>query len=226
VAPVEQDAIGRREQGLVNICPQRKHARASEKKALTNVKFAQITDLTEVDAPKQQVEEADKEDRKAEEVKPTTPNKSNGELIVLDAAETNSGVDGLSLDDLNDDDFNPRAESSENDEEEDADDEGFDPRAPSAPVPAPAPSATTTAPPVIMAPPRAPARAAPAAPAPVVGHSEDIFARKMDPFGGNDPFGMDTFGSSGGGMVGSAFQAGITTAAANFSLDELDPLKK
>jgi hypothetical protein len=180
-------------------------------------------ELTEVDTPKPpQTESENKQEE--EEPAPARDNdrrNNNGELIVLDAEETTSAVDGLSLDDLNDDDFNPRAESSEGDDDDDENvsnnvSGGFKPSA-SAPVLHMGQKPGQQ--PIFLAPPaRAPARAAPAPPPP-----EDIFSRKSDPFGGHDPFGMDAFSSSG---VGNAFQTGMAQSAATFSLEELDPLKK
>ena len=170
--------------------------------------------------------------------KPTAP---SDELICLDSAvEANtSKLDGFSLDDLNDDDFNPRAEGGTSGGSED-DDEGAAGGSDDAPPP------SMPAPQIIRPPPAAPARPAPA----VVGEqakvnmtiSNDLFAPKdaNDPFaknpfassggGSNDPFGMASFSSSAVAANPSpksssdSFQAGLTSNT--FSLDQLDPLKK
>ena len=160
----------------------------------------------------------------------------SSELICLDAAVegSSSKLDGFDLDDLNDDDFNPRAASDEDDEEGAASGGQLDDDAPPPAMPPPQ---------IIRPPPAAPARPSPA----VVGEqakvnmtlSNDLFAPKdaNDPFaknpfassGSNDPFGMASFseaGSAGQHQAPNAFQAGITTGTAAFSLDQLDPLKK
>ncbi len=147
-------------------------------------------------------------------------------LISLEAAApqgSSTKLDGFTLDDLNDDDFNPRASTStsEDDEEDDEEDEAdFNPRAIGA-------TEEKKKPQVILAPPALPPREPPAV------KQEDIFkATPGDPFSGNpfasDPFGMATFnaGNAKGGAF-DTFQASFKKVdGASFSLDELDPLKQ
>eukprot|EP00094_Tigriopus_californicus_P003337 TCALIF_03209-PA protein Name:"Similar to Gulp1 PTB domain-containing engulfment adapter protein 1 (Rattus norvegicus)" AED:0.35 eAED:0.36 QI:285/0.5/0.33/1/0.75/1/9/0/764 len=140
------------------------------------------------------------------------------ELINLDSA--NNKLDGFSLDDLHDDDFNPRAFAS-NSDSDDTDEADFDPRAPKTEAPTlhPAPSA-----PVLISPPPAmPARAKSQN-----NFSDSLFSANeavtKDPFNG-DPFGMSTFESPVRSQTNAlnGFQGGISMG--NFSLDDLDPLK-
>lgn len=154
--------------------------------------------------------------------------KKTDELICLEATATK--LDGFSLDDLNDDDFNPRAfgantsAAPEEDSDDTNDENDFNPRAD---LPPPA----TKAPAVILAPPPAlPPREAPPIPTPSNNTKIDVFSSD-DPFASNpftgsqDPFGMSAFDSGAKSKNPlDAFQAGL--GIGNFSLDELDPLKK
>eukprot|EP00095_Tigriopus_kingsejongensis_P001667 maker-scaffold857_size87770-snap-gene-0.24 protein:Tk01667 transcript:maker-scaffold857_size87770-snap-gene-0.24-mRNA-1 annotation:"ptb domain-containing engulfment adapter protein 1" len=146
-----------------------------------------------------------------------TPKKaSKDELITLDA--TNAKLDGFSLDDLHDEDFNPRASDSD-----DTDEAEFDPRAAKSSLPPlhPAPSA-----PVIISPPPAmPSRAKSQS-----TFSDSMFSKNdsfaKNPFSsGGDPFGMAAFESPDQSKNNTmdGFQGGITMG--NFSLEDLDPLK-
>jgi hypothetical protein len=156
---------------------------------------------------------------------------SVSELICLESEVLELKLDGFSLDDINDDDFNPRA-SDEDDEDEDA--AQFDPRAPPlAPVPQVA----------VLSPPALPPRVA-------NNNSQNLTSTpKMDnifssnPFSNaSDPFGMSAFDSAQSGaqpktgmsaLERPPFVAGLAagggggggSAGQNF-FDELDPLKK
>lgn len=189
-----------------------------------------LTEITEVKLPKVQssVSLASTSTKAEENEDKVEKSKDKDELINLDgsAAESTSNVDGFTLDDLNDDDFNPRAaESTESDDSETA---------------KPPPKL----PPVL--PPRDPNKINKSASTPNTAglnmqqNMADFFSKddpfsKTNPFGaatsgasaaagisagfGNDPFGMDSFHmSKSNNSLADTFQ--------DFNLDELDPLKK
>merc|ERR1711874_415928 len=137
-------------------------------------------------------------------------------------------LDHMTLDDLNDDDFDPRAEEQNSDSSESDD---FNPRGSAAttpftissPVMKPPVAAVSSTPPAkILPPPSIPAR-----------NPSKISGSKIAPVMGNpftasanDAFGMSSF-STGSiqPTVKDPFAAGAF-GAADFSLDQLDPLKK
>jgi len=134
-------------------------------------------------------------------------------------------LDHMTLDDLNDDDFDPRAEEQNSDSSESDD---FNPRGPvgtpftinsSTQPPA---LASSTPPAKILPPPSIPARdptkISGTKIAPVLGNPFTASA--------NDAFGMSSF-SAGAAQpsLKDPFAAGAF-GAADFSLDQLDPLKK
>lgn len=166
----------------------------------------------------------------AKPAKLATSSTAAAELICLDAASDNltAKLDGFTLDDLNDDDFNPRAMGASSSEDE------FDPRASA--------NAPPTVPPpvlqqqqqqqVILSPP-APAVVAPVAPTADIFRPKDGNPFSGNPFGGaNDPFGMASFDAAAGnkapnvGNVFDSFQAGISVGGGNNLFEDLDPLKK
>jgi len=135
-------------------------------------------------------------------------------------------LDHMTLDDLNDDDFDPRAEEQNSDSSESDD---FNPRGPAgtpftitSPV-IKAPASSSSPPAKILPPPSIPAR-----------DPNKISGSKIAPVVGNpftasasDAFGMSSF-STGNVVqpsVKDPFAAG-TFGAGDFSLDQLDPLKK
>ncbi len=98
----------------------------------------QITDITEVKQQQQSKTETPNQGKgspapQQKPQSPSTPSEQQGkksspdELICLDLDGASSGVDGLTLDDLNDDDFNPRAGGGGGGDK-DEDEEDFDPR--------------------------------------------------------------------------------------------------
>lgn len=147
-------------------------------------------------------------------------------LINFDVPVTK--LDTITLDDLNDDDFDPRAGNQSGDSSDTSDD--FNPRS----------SVLATAPPVIkplvgvMA---TPTRIAPppstntpilAPPSVVPRDPTKVSAKPINPFStppahSNDPFGMSTFTSHQKPLIS---KPGLTFGNVDFSLDELDPLKK
>ena len=160
-----------------------------------------------------------------------TPSKNNNELICLDESDVGgvgNKLDGFSLDDINDDDFNPRANSEESEEEEER-----------PPQSAP-PQQQTFSP---LPPPALPPRVATnnsqnnnltATPPQQQTFTKDIFS--ANPFGGGgvDPFGMSAFQTPSSGEQKAAdsgrspFAPSPAAAAAgghNF-FDDLDPLRK
>jgi len=150
-------------------------------------------------------------------------------LISFDDVNVNK-LDHMTLDDLNDDDFDPRACDNTSDSSESDD---FNPRSgpgfPAFSVAATPPSlaaplaAPKTAPARILPPPSVPARdpakiaggKLPSAPAPVL--SNPFTASTC----GSDPFGMSSFAAANGPK--DPFAAGVF-GQGNFSLDQLDPL--
>ena len=169
-------------------------------------------------------------------------------LISFDDVNVNK-LDHMTLDDLNDDDFDPRAcdntsDSSESDDFNPRSGPGFPAFSVSATPPSLAPpgpvSAPLTAPAKILPPPSVPARdpakiagvKLPAAPAPVMSNPFTAPA-------GSDPFGMSSFAADNGPKVieqnlsilllklivscQDPFTAGVF-GQGNFSLDQLDPL--
>lgn len=186
----------------------------------------QLTDIAEIRS-----DTSDKGSLVAEDS--TTISRENSrpdELINLDSSITK--LDGFSLDDINDDDFNPRASSGSDDEDE-ADD--FDPRIPAGPPPALAPPPSQ--------PPQEPVASVPNGGgnyqqnlSQPISPENSIFP-KDDPFGQNpfsgavDPFGMASFNSNStkGPLtpLESTFQSSLAAGGpTTFSLDDLDPLKK
>merc|ERR1711953_345354 len=136
-------------------------------------------------------------------------------------------LDHMTLDDLNDDDFDPRAEEQNSDSSESDD---FNPRGSAAttpftissPVMKPPVAAVSTPPAKILPPPSIPARdptkISGSKIAPVLGNPFTASA--------NDAFGMSSFSS---GSIQPTLQdpfAAGAFGAADFSLDQLDPLKK
>jgi len=160
------------------------------------------------------------------------------ELINLDAPI--SKIDAITLDDLNDDDFDPRAGGDSSDSGDD-----FNPRAAPPPFSPPenvrsSPAATT---PAILPPPALPPRD------PTKINSVSVATPKTpaNPFQANpfqatnafspkssDPFGMAPLANFGVAGVMSpktqeirdGFSAGISFGNGDFSLDALDPLKQ
>jgi len=137
-------------------------------------------------------------------------------------------LDHMTLDDLNDDDFDPRAEEQNSDSSESDD---FNPRGSAAttpftissPVTKPPVAAVSSTPPAKILPPpsipaRDPSKISGSKIAPVLGNPFTASA--------NDAFGMSSF-STGSiqPIVKDPFAAGAF-GAADFSLDQLDPLKK
>jgi len=166
----------------------------------------------------------------------------DSKLISFDSI-TATGLDTMTLDDLNDDDFDPRAfDQGNSGDSSDASDD-FNPRGSAAQaVPVIKPAET-----VPQAPAAVPARLAPPPtlaprdPSKVSG--KPISSPSTNPFSApppstaapvlnlgpksaaSDPFGMSSFAA--GGPNKDPFSAGMSFgSAANFSLDELDPLKK
>jgi len=137
-------------------------------------------------------------------------------------------LDHMTLDDLNDDDFDPRAidntsDSSESDDFNPRGSGGFPAFSVSAtpPVKTPAISTPQTAPAKILPPPSIPARD----PAKIAGSK--IAPVMGNPFtaGASDPFGMSNFAANGQ-QTKDPFAASGGFGQANFSLEQLDPLKK
>jgi hypothetical protein len=165
------------------------------------------------------------------------------ELICLDLEVSGVGIrlDGFSLDDINDDDFNPRAPSDEDEEESPTD---FDPRAESErPVP-PASAAM----PLTLTPPALPPRVAnnnsqnnlTSTPFQSEKQQGNIFSSNPFSGGGADPFGMAAFDSPTGpakqglNALPSPFVTSLNASggggggeiAPNNFFDDLDPLNK
>jgi hypothetical protein len=161
------------------------------------------------------------------------------ELINLDAPI--SKIDAITLDDLNDDDFDPRAGGDSSDSGDD-----FNPRAAPPPFSPPenvrsSPAATT---PAILPPPALPPRdptkinsvsvATPKTPA--NPFQANPFQQATNAFSpkSSDPFGMAPLANFGVAGVMSpktqeirdGFSAGISFGNGDFSLDALDPLKQ
>lgn len=158
-----------------------------------------------------------------EDMKPTNFN----ELICLEEAEAaTEQLDGFTLDDLNDEDFNPRAGGAAT--SEDDDDFQFDPRAVanSSGSPtnnfSPPPASAANGPMMLSPPPALPPRD----PQKLI-----INNNVANPFSNgvgvsNDLFGMGSFDSSMPAPANGKhnnFSSGFSKP--NFSLDELDPLK-
>jgi hypothetical protein len=157
------------------------------------------------------------------------------ELINLDAPI--SKIDAITLDDLNDDDFDPRAGGDSSDSGDD-----FNPRAAPPPFSPPenvrsSPAATT---PAILPPPALPPRdptkinsvsATPKTPANPFGSNPfqpNAFSPKSDPFGMTPltNFGVAGVMSPKTQEIRDGFSAGISFGNGDFSLDALDPLKQ
>jgi len=138
-------------------------------------------------------------------------------------------LDALTLNDLNDDDFDPRAGDTAGDSSDASDD--FNPRSSnvlaSAPPVIKAPGANTPvtiAPPPSLAPILAPPQVVPRDPTKVVAKPTNPFTiTSPNPFPTNDPFGMSSFSAKAKETLPPAPQRPITSE--DFSLDELDPLK-
>ena len=166
-----------------------------------------------------------------------TSSKSNNELICLDESDVGgvgNKLDGFSLDDINDDDFNPRATSEDSEEDEEA----------RSPPPQSAPPQALSPP---LPPPALPPRVASnnsqnsssnltSTPTFTKQAADNIFS--SNPFGGGvgdgsggvDPFGMSAFQSpASGAHKGDKSPFAPSSAAAavgqNF-FDDLDPLRK
>jgi hypothetical protein len=168
----------------------------------------------------------------------------DSKLINFDSITVN-GLDTMTLDDLNDDDFDPRAfDQGNSGDSSDASDD-FNPRGaglhPAPVIPgdvtqqaAPAPVPARLAPPPSLAP-RDPTKVAgkpllPGTSAPTNPFSQPpataapVYPALTGSARSNDPFGMTTF--SAGSAAKDPFSTGITFGSPDFSLDELDPLKK
>jgi len=156
-------------------------------------------------------------------------------LINFDAPVTK--LDTMTLDDLNDDDFDPRAGNNTIDTGDSSDtSDDFNPRGTAGttlslgtpvikPPSAVPPQATPTRilPPPSL-PPRDPAKIT-AAKLPVTANPFSSPAATA----ASDPFGMSTFSTGPGAalpMAKDPFSSGLTFGGADFSLDELDPLRK
>jgi len=153
----------------------------------------------------------------------------NDKLINFDIPSTK--LDTMTLDDLNDDDFDPRAADHTGDSSDTSDD--FNPRA------------LATSPPVRIAPlPSSPVRIAPpprstittpqiAPPTVVPRDPTKVSAKPTNPFTApapnNDPFGMASFSATATKQTPSGLATNPiypSLGNSDFSLDELDPLKK
>ena len=167
----------------------------------------------------------------------TASSKTNNELICLDESDVGgvgNKLDGFSLDDINDDDFNPRANSEDSEEDSEEVRGGPPPQ---------------SAPPQVLSPPLPP----PALPPRVASNNsqngssnltstptftkqaaDNIFS--SNPFsvgdgnGGVDPFGMSAFQSTSSGALKSdkspfAPPSAAAAVGQNF-FDDLDPLRK
>ena len=164
-----------------------------------------------------------------------TSSKSNNELICLDESDVGgvgNKLDGFSLDDINDDDFNPRATSEDSEEDEEA----------RSPPPQSAPPQALSPP---LPPPALPPRVASnnsqnssnltSTPTFTKQAADNIFSSNPfggvgDGSGGVDPFGMSAFQSpASGAHKGDKSPFAPSSAAAavgqNF-FDDLDPLRK
>jgi len=158
-------------------------------------------------------------------------------LINFDVPVTK--LDTMTLDDLNDDDFDPRAGNNRNDTGGDSSDtsDDFNPRGTAGTTSNPStlsftpiikpPSAVTpqATPARILPPPTLPPRD----PAKLTAAKLPVMANPFSSPAANDPFGMSTFSTGPGAalpMAKDPFSSGLTFGAADFSLDELDPLRK
>lgn len=187
------------------------------------------------DLPKQSGGQADQ---------PSSNAVTDSKLISFDSI-TATGLDTVTLDDLNDDDFDPRAFDQANSGDSSDTSDDFNPRGSAAlqagPVikpaeavhQAPAAIPARLAPPPTLAP-RDPSKVSgkainsPSSTNPFSSPPPSTVAPILNPglkTASNDPFGMSTFAA--GGAPKDPFSAGMTFGnAASFSLDELDPLKK
>jgi hypothetical protein len=159
--------------------------------------------------------------------------RDSDQLINLDAPVASAKLDAMTIDDLNDDDFDPRAGDSgacsDSGEE-------FNPRA-AAPVFSPAEKARSgpaVSSPVILPPPALPPRdPAKINAAPKAVNNYPAAQSDKNPFGAapfspsSDPFGMSKFNlmSPKTQEMRDGFSTGISFGNGEFSLDELDPLK-
>lgn len=170
---------------------------------------------------------------------------TDSKLINFDSIPVN-GLDTMTLDDLNDDDFDPRAFDQGNSGDSSDTSDDFNPRgsgvqpgpvikpADSHNQAAPAPVPARLAPPPTLAP-RDPTKVAGkpllSSPAPVTNPfsqppstAAPVFPPVSVPRTANDPFGMSNF--SAGSTAKDPFSSGIAFGSPDFNLDELDPLKK
>jgi len=171
---------------------------------------------------------------------------ADSKLINFDSIPVN-GLDTMTLDDLNDDDFDPRAFDQGNSGDSSDTSDDFNPRGSglqSAPVikpvettnqVVPAPVPTRIAPPPTLAP-RDPTKVTgkpllnntttsptnPFSQPPVT--VAPVYPALPVPPRPSDPFGMPNF--SAGSAAKDPFSSGITFGSPDFNLDELDPLKK
>jgi len=187
-----------------------------------------------------------------EEVCDGTVSSPDSKLINFDSI-TDTGLDTMTLDDLNDDDFDPRAFDQGNSGDSSDTSDDFNPRGSglqSAPVIKPLDTlqqAPPTSVPARLAPPPAlaprdptkvagkpvmPSPAPTVLPAPALTNpfsaptsSAPIFPTLPAVPSSNDPFGMSSF-ALGSTAHKDPFSAGMTFGNTDFSLDELDPLKK
>jgi len=152
-------------------------------------------------------------------------------LINFDAPATK--LDTMTLDDLNDDDFDPRAEAADTGDSSDTSDD-FNPRGDSSnprtlvgtPIIKPPSTATQQSTPTrILPPPSLPPRD----PSKISAAKVPAMANPFTSPAPSDPFGMSNFSASPGTappVAKDAFSNGLTFGNADFSLDELDPLRK
>lgn len=171
---------------------------------------------------------------------------SDSKLISFDTIPVN-GLDTMTLDDLNDDDFDPRAFDQGNSGDSSDTSDDFNPRGSglqSAPVIKPVDNTYQVAPAPVPARIAPPPTLAPRDPSKVVGKpllpgtttypsnpfsqppstAAPVYPALPVPPRTNDPFGMTNF--STGSAPKDPFSSGITFGSPDFTLDELDPLKK
>jgi len=141
-----------------------------------------------------------------------------GDKLINFDVPTNK-LDAITLDDLNDDDFDPRAGDNTGDSSDASDD--FNPRSTLQTAAAPARLAP---PPGSQAPILAPPQVVPRDPSKVAAKPTNPFTAQPV---GNDPFGMSNFAinSHQKTIQSGAQKSSLPSSHVDFSLDELDPLK-
>jgi len=140
-----------------------------------------------------------------------------GDKLINFDVPTNK-LDAITLDDLNDDDFDPRAGDNTGDSSDASDD--FNPRS----TLQAAPPARLAPPPMSQAPMLAPPQVVPRDPSKVAAKPTNPFTA---PPMGSDPFGMSNFGvnSHQKSLPSGSQKTSLPGGHVDFSLDELDPLK-